>query len=210
MAVEIKVPSIGESINEVVVSAWLKNEGDSVNRDESVVELESDKATVEVPAPVSGTVTKVLKRAGESAMVGEVIAYLEEGAGAAKPAQKSEATASANSNGSAPVEVKSSQEKAGAVMPAAQRVIAEKGLNAADVKGSGPGGRVLKEDALKADKVGGAGIPARDNEAARTDRHTVETTEHHALEEIVAMTPIRKKIAERLVESQQTAALLTT
>src|SRR4029079_5046975 len=100
MAVEIKVPTIGESITEVVVSAWLKKEGESVARDESVVELESDKATVEVPAPAAGTVTKVLKQAGDSAQVGEVIAYLEEGAAATKSAAAEPAAQSApSSNG---------------------------------------------------------------------------------------------------------------
>jgi 2-oxoglutarate dehydrogenase E2 component (dihydrolipoamide succinyltransferase) len=219
MAVEIKVPTIGESINEVVVSAWLKNEGESVSRDESVVELESDKATVEVPAPAGGTITKVLKKAGDSAQVGEVIAYLEEGAGAAKSAAKQEEPAAAEaapaSNGSAPA----TEKQSGAVMPSAQRVLAEKGIDAAGVKGSGPGGRVLKEDAVKAAAGSGTGAPARgkSNEAQTAPGRATgegagatEDTDYSGLEEIVPMSPIRRTIAARLVESQQTAALLTT
>lgn len=212
MAVEIKVPSIGESITEVVVSAWLKNEGESVSRDESVVELESDKATVEVPAPVAGTVTKVLKKAGDSAQVGEVIAYLEEGSGA-KPAANAQAKdepkqqeAAASSNGQANGAAPGGN---ATVMPAAQRVAAEKGIKAEDIKGSGRGGRVLKEDVLKAD-VAPARPASTSSQEGRTDTAPAVESDVSAFEEIVPMSPIRRTIAARLVESQQTAALLTT
>jgi 2-oxoglutarate dehydrogenase E2 component (dihydrolipoamide succinyltransferase) len=209
MAIEIKVPSIGESITEVVVSAWLKQEGESVGRDESVVELESDKATVEVPAPVAGTITKVLKQAGDSAEVGEVLAYLEEGAAkSAAPAQtatKEEPAPAAESsgNGAAP-------NSNATVMPSAQRVAAEKGINAEEVKGSGRGGRVLKEDVLKAGATATAAPSAKTQTSDKFSTSQDQHMDNGALEEIVPMSPIRKKIAERLVESQQTAALLTT
>ena len=77
MAIELKIPSVGESITEVEIGAWLKAEGDAINKDESVVALESEKATVELPAPASGTLSKILKRKGEKAAIGEVIGYLE-------------------------------------------------------------------------------------------------------------------------------------
>jgi 2-oxoglutarate dehydrogenase E2 component (dihydrolipoamide succinyltransferase) len=210
MAVEIKVPSIGESITEVVVSAWLKNEGESVGRDEPVVELESDKATVEVPAPISGTVSKVLKKAGDSAQVGEVIAYVEEGGGKSPApaktgsAEKAAPAASPNGNGLSPSNA--------TVMPSAQRVAAEKGIKAEEIKGSGRGGRVLKEDVLKA----GGSSSAVEAPLGRKPEGGKQPTPHEdhgdssVLEEIVPMSPIRRTIAARLVESQQTAALLTT
>jgi 2-oxoglutarate dehydrogenase E2 component (dihydrolipoamide succinyltransferase) len=81
MSVELKIPAVGESITEVQIGEWLKAEGDTVQKDENLVEIETDKATVELPAPVAGIVVKVLKRAGETANVGEVIGYMEEGSG---------------------------------------------------------------------------------------------------------------------------------
>ncbi|WP_299460881.1 2-oxoglutarate dehydrogenase complex dihydrolipoyllysine-residue succinyltransferase [uncultured Gimesia sp.] len=192
MSVEIKVPSVGESISEVQIGAWHAEEGKWVAQDSEIVELETDKATFDVPAPLDGIIIEILKKQGETAAVGEVIGYLEEAerpAGTAEPAPaKSPAKAAA---AAAPTSGKS----AGAgdrIMPAAARVMAEKGLKPADVKGSGPGGRVLKEDALAHQASASS-----ENGAFRE-------------EEIVPMSPIRKKIAERLVEAQSNAALLTT
>jgi 2-oxoglutarate dehydrogenase E2 component (dihydrolipoamide succinyltransferase) len=227
MAVEIKVPSVGESITEVVISNWIKGEGQAVGRDEAVVEIESDKATVEVPAPVAGTVSKVLKQAGESAEVGEVIAYVEEGAAAADTSraavsdkvestngapqgdgkQPTAGSKNAASEDAAPASTRShvDTQQGKTVMPSAQRVIAERGLDASAVAGSGPGGRVLKEDAMRAPATRTAdGANAGQRPAPQPAGDFGE------FEEIVPMTPIRRRIAERLVESQQTAALLTT
>jgi len=194
MSVEIKVPSVGESISEVQIGAWHAEEGKWVAQDSEIVELETDKATFDVPAPLDGIIVEILKKQGEMAAVGEVIGYLEEaerpaGADAPAPAKspaKSETVA-------APAAGKASPAGAGErVMPAAARVMAEKGLSPADVKGTGPGGRILKEDALAYQAPSSSG-----NGAFRE-------------EEIVPMSPIRKKIAERLVEAQSNAALLTT
>lgn len=194
MSVEIKVPSVGESISEVQIGAWHAEEGKWVAQDSEIVELETDKATFDVPAPLDGIIVEILKKQGEMAAVGEVIGYLEEaerpaGAEAPAPAKspaKSETIAAPAAGNASP---------AGAgerVMPAAARVMAEKGLSPADVKGTGPGGRILKEDALAYQAP-----RSSDNGAFRE-------------EEIVPMSPIRKKIAERLVEAQSNAALLTT
>ncbi len=181
MAVELKVPEIGESITQVEIGGWLKQKGDYVERDEPVCELETDKATVEVPAPVSGTITEMLKEVGDTAEIGEVIAHMEETEAPAseKPKPKAE-----------PGVAESVEEKR--VMPAAQRVLAEQGVEAEVVEGTGPGGRVLKEDALQH-------VAA----TAAKPRSTREDT-------VKRMTPIRRRIAERLLEVQQTAALLTT
>ncbi|QDV52491.1 2-oxoglutarate dehydrogenase complex dihydrolipoyllysine-residue succinyltransferase [Gimesia fumaroli] len=193
MSVEIKVPSVGESISEVQIGAWHAEEGKWVAQDSEIVELETDKATFDVPAPLDGIIVEILKKTGEMASVGEVIGYLEEAERPAGVEAPAPAKSPAKAEAAAPAAAKSapagSDER---VMPAAARVMAEKGLSPADVKGTGPGGRILKEDALAYEAPSAAG-----NGAFRE-------------EEIVPMSPIRKKIAERLVEAQSNAALLTT
>ncbi len=187
MSVELEVPSVGESVTEVFIGNWLKREGDPVVKDEPLVEIETDKATLEISATVSGMLSKVLKREGESAAVGEVIALLQEG-----PPPASEAVAAE--------EVQ--------VMPAARRLLDEHRLDASDVPSSGPGGRLLKEDVQR--HLGGqASSPS-------STGHATEGTPSLGLdfgereEEVVPMSPLRRRIAERLVEVQQRAALLTT
>lgn len=183
---EIVVPNVGESITEVFIGEWYVGEGGQVEADGDVVGLETDKATFDVPAPASGTVTKILKQAGDTAQVGEVIGHLEPGevkssgggdtsAPESKPAEAPAAPAAApqGENGTG-----------GHVMPAAARAMAQTGVS--NVAGTGPGGRVLKEDVMRA-AAGGA----------RDERR-------------VPMTPIRQTIAKRLTDAQQNAALLTT
>lgn len=194
MSVEIKVPSVGESISEVQIGAWHAEEGKWVAQDSEIVELETDKATFDVPAPLDGIIVEILKKTGEMASVGEVIGYLEEAeppAGVEAPAPEK----SPSQSEAAPAPAAASSGSAGSeerVMPAAARVMAEKGIGSGEVTGTGPGGRILKEDALAYQPGSGSG-----NGAFRE-------------EEIVPMSPIRKKIAERLVEAQSNAALLTT
>lgn len=194
MSIEIKVPSVGESITEVQIGAWHAGEGKWVAQDSEIVELETDKATFDVPAPLDGIIVEILKKPGETAAVGEVIGYLEEAerpAGVDEPEPaKSPAKSEAVSAPSTGKEAASNSEER--VMPAAARVMAEKGLKPSDITGTGPGGRILKEDA-----IGYQASAASDNGTYRE-------------EEIVPMSPIRKKIAERLVEAQSNAALLTT
>src|SRR5262249_2070050 len=144
---------------------------------------EPDRVTVELPAPESGTVTKILKKKGEKAAVGEVIGYLENGAAPAKPAAKTQAAPprTAGPRG----------------MPSAPRARQEKGLTPAQVPAPGPGGRSLKEDVLVAEKAPPQAPPPPTAPAGRE-------------EELVPMTPMRKRIAERLLQAQSAAALLTT
>ena len=215
MAIELKVPSVGESITEVEIGDWLKGKGEKVRKDEPLVTLESEKATVELPAPEAGVLTKVLKQKGEVAKVGETIAYLEkdgqpESAGKTPEKQPAEKTVATKA------EAQTSQPR---VMPAAERILAEHGLRPEDVKATGPGGRILKEDALreaeksKAGSVTPAALAAAPNaqvpspspapvfqNAAGADRE----------EEVVPMSRLRRTVAERLVEAQRNAALLTT
>jgi len=200
MPVDIKAPAFAESISEAQIGEWIKREGDYVNRDDVVLELETDKAALEVVAPESGTIVKLLKKVGEMVTSGEIVAQLEPGAppaGKAKPAAstpappppapKNDVAAKA-----APAPAPASTEAR--VMPAARRALTEKGIDPSQVAASGPGGRILKEDVDRATPSKSAPFVSADGRQR----------------EVVPMTLIRKKIAKRLVEAQQTAALLTT
>lgn len=187
MSVELEVPSVGESVTEVFIGNWLKREGDPVVKDEPLVEIETDKATLEISATVSGMLSKVLKREGESAAVGEVIALLQEG-----PPPASEAVAAE--------EVQ--------VMPAARRLLDEHRLDASDVPGSGPGGRLLKEDVQR--HLGGQASSPSSSGYATEGTPSLSLDFGEREEEVVPMSPLRRRIADRLVEAQQRAALLTT
>ena len=217
MPIELKVPEVGESITEVQIGTWKKREGEGVAMDDSIVEIESDKATVDLPAPAAGTVTKILKASGEKARVGEVIGYLEPaGSSAAAPAPPAapggqpvvdvKRTGSRVDIGS----VQMSPNDGARVMPSAARVLGEAGVAASAATGTGPGGRVTKEDAIGA--VAAAKAPAAVAKPAPViAAASVPARIPGAREErAVLISPIRRRIAERLVEAQQQAALLTT
>ena len=234
MAVEVIVPQSGESIREVQIGAWRKAEGDRVSRDEILVALETDKAAMDLPAPVGGILKKILKKDGAEAAVGDVIALIEEG-GEDQPAARGQdqpAAAAAPETGKAtarPEEAEAAPRKAPAadqaakdaapaaaepprgrtadaktaaeeprVMPAARRVIEQRGLKAEEIEGTGPGGRILKEDAERHREAPGApGAAEIGGEEGRE-------------EQVVPMSPMRRVIAKNLVAAQQNAALLTT
>ncbi|QDU87524.1 Dihydrolipoyllysine-residue succinyltransferase component of 2-oxoglutarate dehydrogenase complex [Pirellulimonas nuda] len=228
---EVVVPEVGESISEVVIGQWHKQEGDSVGRDEEIVELESEKATFEAPAPVAGVLRRILKQSGDTAQVGEVIALIERvpgGGGSAAPAASTPPAKSAPAKPPkaerAPAPKQPEPKQTGgaepAVMPAAARLLAENDLDAGQVEATGPGGRLLKEDVLRhiaapqrstppAPQKSAPPAPASKPAPAVTVRHTpVQNAD--AREERRPMTPLRRRIAARLVEAQKTAALLTT
>jgi 2-oxoglutarate dehydrogenase E2 component (dihydrolipoamide succinyltransferase) len=194
MTVELKVPAVGESITEVQIGDWFKKEGQTVKQDEPIVSIETDKVTVELPAATAGTVTKILKATGETAKVGEIIGYMEAGAVAETAAPA--AVAAAAPAAAAPA----AAGEAPRVMPAAQRAMHDTSLTAAQVSPSGPGGRILKEDVIKAAESKPAVAAPKANGGNGGPRQI----------EVVAMTPLRKKIAERLVQAKTEAALLTT
>jgi 2-oxoglutarate dehydrogenase E2 component (dihydrolipoamide succinyltransferase) len=216
MAIELKVPSVGESITEVQIGEWLKAEGEAVSRDEIIARIETDKVTVDFTAPSDGVLTQIKVKKGQTAAIGDVIGLIEEGAAAsakapepakaepakAEPAKaqpaKAEPAPQPPAQEPAPKSVRPSIPPQGfaRVMPSARRALKERGLSPDDVEATGPGGRVLKEDVDRL-KEKPAARPAAPVNADRA-------------EEIVAMSPFRKRIAERLVQSQQTAALLTT
>lgn len=218
MALELKVPEVGESITEVMIGIWKKQAGDSVATDESVVEIESDKATVELPAPGAGTITKILKGSGERATVGEVIGYMEL-TGAAVAAAPAPAAMPV-----APVAMPSAALSATRVMPAAARVLGEAGVAASAAVATGPGGRITKADAQQAVAAASApraaSVVASSPVASSSAVTPSKPTASPALPAVAAtggrderyqlISPIRQRIAERLVAAQHEAALLTT
>lgn len=230
MPLELRVPAVGESIAEVQLGEWLKQEGQSFRKDESLVLIESEKATVELPAPFDGILLKVLKPRGAVAAVGEVIGMLEEGQGAAStpstPAETPSAAAASASPAPAPLAAAAPVAAKGAVMPAAQRILAEAGVSPETVSGSGPGGRVTKEDALKVAAASRptAAVPpaapavppspaAASTSAPATSAPAtpvVAAASPGRLEETVPMSPLRRTVARRLVEAQASMAMLTT
>ena len=203
MPVEIKVPPAGESITEVQISEWTKSVGDQVKADDIIVLIETDKVTLEVPAPVSGTLTSITVEAGADASVGDVIGTMEEGAVATPSAPAPAAPATPTAPQPTPPAASSTT-----VMPAAQRELTQRGLNPSDVQATGPGGRLLKEDVLRHQAPAPAAAPAA--AAAKASPPAPKPAGGSRDEEVVPMSPMRKKIASRLVEAQQTAALLTT
>ena len=210
MQIELKVPAVGESITEVEIGQWLKNEGDAVSMNDNLVVIESEKTTLELPAPAAGALKKILKRKGEIAKVGEVIGFLEQNGA---PSAKAESNPAPQSN--AP----SSGHTEHRVMPAAARVMAEHGIKAENIQGSGPGGRVLKEDVLKQveglqkEKASAPSAQPTPPSAPAPIQKTAPIAEvpgGSRQEQVVPMTRLRKTLAERLVHAQQNAALLTT
>jgi len=208
MTIELKVPEVGESITEVEIGEWLKSAGQPVRKDEPVVTLESEKATVELPAPESGTLSKVLKDKGATAKIGEVIGYLENN-GPSQPEPEKTKPATAPARPAAAPETKSTETR---IMPAAEVALAEHHLKPEEVRGTGPGGRILKEDVLRrAEEVSPApalSAAAPTPSPAAPASPPSRSTERE--EEVVPMSRLRRTVAERLVAAQHTAALLTT
>ena len=208
MPVELKVPTVGESITEVMIGEWLKKEGDYAAEDEPVVVIETDKVNVELPAPISGVISKITKGDGEDAEVGDVIGFMEaaeapDGAGEANAKSSAPDEGEQDNAADADADAKSSPDSGDSkrVMPAAARALAQSGLSADEVKATGPGGRLLKEDVQR------HGSKPASN---ATSGETETVAEGARTEKVVSMTPLRRRVAARLVESQQNAALLTT
>ncbi len=210
MTTQIIVPPMGESVTEATVAKWLKNVGDNVKMDEPLVELETDKVTLEVNAAVAGVISEIKAATGSNVNVGAVLGLISAGgAGAAPAAAKSAAaaqvTAPAKPAAAAPATPPV------AVMPSAQKLAAEQGVNPYAINGSGLGGRVLKEDVLAA--TGKLPTPAAAPAPAPAAAKPAAAPGQRARgdrEERVRMTRLRQRIAERLKEAQNTAAMLTT
>jgi 2-oxoglutarate dehydrogenase E2 component (dihydrolipoamide succinyltransferase) len=223
-AVPVKVPALGESVSEATIAAWKHAEGDLVTVDEPLVEVESEKATVEVPSPGAGVLRRILRQPGETVAIGEVIAEIDTDAEAAAAARQNPTPAVAaavtppvvgggteavklapspppppapasptNGHGNG-AEVKAS--------PALRRLMAEKELGPGDVHGSGPAGRVSREDVIKAAETRSAPPPPVRAPAPRPPSGKPER--------VVPMSPLRRTVARRLLDAQQNAAILTT
>src|SRR4029453_4192118 len=218
MPLELKVPSVGESITEVEISEWQKAEGESVRRDEVVAILETEKVTVELPAPGTGVITKILKKKGETAKVGDVIGYMEvdgkrqKELAEAKPQRDTEEKQESKTSEAEKSKAATDRDRAETkdpvrLMPAARRILAERGVKPEEVPATGPGGRLLKEDALSYLER----VEESKAEQPTGEKKTLTSPDSDVREEeIIPMSPLRRRIAERLVEAQQTAALLTT
>lgn len=208
MSLEIKVPPVGESITEVVLSRWVKNDGDTVEMDEVIAELESDKATFELTAEQAGTL-KIVASEGDTLAIGAVVCSIETGGAAAPKVAVSpvaEKPAVAADKQDAPVAERSGDSYAtGTPSPAAGKILAEKGVDAGSVKGSGVDGRITKEDALKAEKPAAAAPAAKP--AAVTAPAPVAGSRNERREK---MSPLRKTVAKRLVAVKNETAMLTT
>jgi 2-oxoglutarate dehydrogenase E2 component (dihydrolipoamide succinyltransferase) len=198
MTEPLKVPPVGESVTEVVIGDWLVAEGAWVNEDDLVVIIESDKVNMEVPAPKSGRLMRILKATGEDAHIGEVIGHID--TSAEKPA---DAPAAATATPEAPTPASAAAAPEARVTPAARRMLAEHNLQPHQITATGPGGRLLKEDVIRHLAQPKPAAPAVAAPAARTPGGSRQI-------ERKRLSPMRKTVARRLVEAQQTAALLTT
>lgn len=196
MSIEIKVPPVGESITEVVLSSWKKADGDFVEMDEIIAELESDKATFELTAEKAGTL-KIIAKEGDTLEIGALVCSIEEGAAPATKAP--EAAPVAEKASPAATEAKTASYAAGAPSPAAAKILAEKGLES--TSGTGVGGRITKEDALKAQ-------PAAAPKAAAPVKAAVPAGSRGERRE--KMSSLRKTVAKRLVAVKNETAMLTT
>jgi 2-oxoglutarate dehydrogenase E2 component (dihydrolipoamide succinyltransferase) len=198
--VAVMVPSLGESVTEATVSTWFKKVGDVVNADEMLCELETDKVSVEVPAPTSGVLAEILFAEGATVEAGGKLAMMQEGAGAAAaPSQPAAAVAAAPATGGKDIED----------APSAKKAMAEAGLSADQVQGTGRDGRIMKDDVARAVSAASTAPKAAAPTAAAAPRAPVAAGDA-AREERVKMTRLRQTIARRLKDAQNTAAILTT
>jgi 2-oxoglutarate dehydrogenase E2 component (dihydrolipoamide succinyltransferase) len=199
MAVELKVPPLGESISEAVISKWNKKQGESVAADEPLVVLETDKVTIDVPAPAAGALSRIAFKEGDKVRVGEVLGLIEAGGAAAKPAAAAPAPAAAPA---APAAESTATETRST--PTARKVAEANNVDLAQLQGSGTAGRITKDDVLgQLNKSAPAPAPVAPPAPSGPRPNA-------AREERVRMTPLRKRVAERLIQAQATAAILTT
>ncbi|MBL0374076.1 2-oxoglutarate dehydrogenase complex dihydrolipoyllysine-residue succinyltransferase [Rhizobium sp. KVB221] len=202
MSTEIRVPTLGESVSEATIGTWFKKVGDAVKTDEILCELETDKVTVEVPAPASGVLSEIVANAGDTVAPGGLLGQIAAGAGAAAavPAAKAEPAPVATAPVAAPA-------AAMPAAPAAAKVAADSNIAVASIDGSGKRGQVLKEDVLAAIAKGtSAAAPAAQPVVARAPSSAGDQVR----EERVKMTRLRQTIAKRLKDAQNAAAMLTT
>jgi 2-oxoglutarate dehydrogenase E2 component (dihydrolipoamide succinyltransferase) len=213
---EIRVPTLGESVTEATIGRWFKKAGDAVAVDEPLVELETDKVTIEVPAPSAGTLGEITAKDGETVAVGALLGQINDGAAGAKTAAAPAKTAAPTAPpppppaAAAPAAAPKAPPTDAPLAPSVRRISAESGIDAATVPGSGKDGRVTKGDMLAAiEKAASAPTPVN-QPAAAVQVRAPSPADDAAREERVKMTRLRQTIARRLKDVQNTAAMLTT
>ena len=212
---EIRVPTLGESVTEATIGKWFKQPGDAVAVDEPLVELETDKVTIEVPAPAAGTLSEIAAKDGDTVAVGALLGQIKEGAGApakaaARPAPAAEAKPAAKpapAPAAAPPKVAASDAP---LAPSVRKMATETGMDPAKVEGSGKDGRVTKGDMMAAIERAAAAPTPVAQPAAAVHVRAPSPADDAAREERVKMTRLRQTIARRLKDAQNTAAMLTT
>src|SRR5687767_2944227 len=203
MSIEIKVPQLPESVSDATLVSWHKKPGETVNRDENLVDLETDKVVLEVPAPSSGVIKELKVENGATVTSGQVLAILEAGeVAAAAPASKTEAPAAA--------ETKAAAASGGKLAPPAKRMVEEHKLDASQIAGSGRDGRVSKGDVIQHMSSGSKQQAAPAPAAKQAPAVKLPAPVGSRNEQRVPMTRLRARIAERLIQAQSTAAMLTT
>jgi len=210
---EIRVPTLGESVTEATIGRWFKKPGEAVAVDEPLVELETDKVTIEVPAPAAGTLGEIVAKDGETVAVGALLGQISDGAAAAaKPAAAAPAKAAAPAAVAAPAAPAPARTAPAdtPLAPSVRKLVAESGIDVSTVPGSGKDGRVTKGDMLAAiEKAASAPTPVS-QPAAAVQMRAPSPADDAAREERVKMTRLRQTIARRLKDVQNTAAMLTT
>ncbi|MGD9838351.1 MAG: 2-oxoglutarate dehydrogenase complex dihydrolipoyllysine-residue succinyltransferase [Afipia sp.] len=210
---EIRVPTLGESVTEATIGRWFKKAGEAVAVDEPLVELETDKVTIEVPAPSAGTLAEIVAKDGETVAVGALLGQITEGAGGAKPAAapaKAAEPPKAAPAAAAPAPAQKSPPADTPQAPSVRKLSAESGVDASTVPGSGKDGRVTKGDMLAAIEKAASLATPLNQPAAAVQVRAPSPADDAAREERVKMTRLRQTIARRLKEVQNTAAMLTT
>ncbi|WPU63320.1 2-oxoglutarate dehydrogenase complex dihydrolipoyllysine-residue succinyltransferase [Peredibacter starrii] len=205
--VDVKVPSVGESISEVTIASWLKKDGDIVKLDEAICSIESDKATLEISAPKAGKL-KILVKEGETVAIGTKVAEVDETASAGASAPAAAAPAPAQEAPKAAAAPASTGGDKNYPSPAASKILAEKGVDASSVQGSGKDGRITKADAMGA-QAAPAGATASDSSLKSLAHQTMASSFSREIRR-EKMTGLRKTIASRLVAAKNTTAMLTT
>lgn len=203
MTIEILVPDLPESVADATVATWHKQPGDAVTRDEVLVDIETDKVVLEVPAPQDGVLEAILEDEGTTVLTKQLLGKIKAGAVAGEPTKDvpAEAEASPNKRSTAAL----SEESSEALSPAVRRLLAEHDISPADVKGTGVGGRITREDVEAFVKEGKKTTPA-----APAAEAEMEAPLAHRSEKRVPMTRLRKRVAERLLEAKNSTAMLTT
>ena len=214
MLVEVKVPPLSESVAEATLLSWHKREGEYVERDQNLIDIETDKVVLELPAPAAGVLTKLLKGDGGTVVSNEVIAQIDtEAKPQAAAAQRNTSQPATTGGGSSGT---GGTAAAASVMPAARKLAQEKGLDTSEIAGSGRGGRITKADVLAAAQRGAGGatpapVPVvRPLQRAEPSVVNIDALRADRPEQRVPMSRLRARIAERLVQSQANAAILTT